>query len=167
MKNSYDKTHFVLTYNNIIFIVDGSGIAVVLFYLQDFFFDNSVQFIKRVYIIWIARQQIFVRDILNHELAFAIIHVNVKFDFYVIDVSFKFVKNITIDLNQFDDNIEMRYVCFAIVSLLFVDMQKSIDITIVLICEFSQMTNDARLTFVKTVTKEYDELKYYEKIFGW
>lgn len=104
---------------------------------------------------------------LDHELAFVIIHFNVKLDLYIIDGSLKSVKNMTMNLNRFENDIEMRYARFHIVTLLLAKVKKSVDTSAVLMCESSQMTNDTRLTSVKAVAEKYDELGYYEEFFGW
>ena len=167
VEGPYGETHPVLTYNNIIFIAGGSGIAAVLPYLQTFLLGNSAQPTKRVHIIWAARQQTFVRDVLDHELAPATTHSNVKLDLYVTGASPKPVKDMTVDLDRFDDDIGMRYARPAIATLLPAEVRESVGTTAVLVCGPAQMADDARLASVKAVVEGYGGLGYYEEFFGW
>lgn len=167
VEGPYGETHPVLTYNNIVFIAGGSGIAAVLPYLQAFLLADSTQPTKRVHIIWAARQQTFVRDVLDHELAPATTHSNVKLDLYVTGASPKPVKDMTVDLDRFDDDIGMRYARPQIATLLPAEVRESVGTTAVLVCGPSQMADDARLASVKAVAEGYGGLGYYEEFFGW
>ena len=167
VEGPYGETHPVLTYNNIIFIAGGTGIAAVLPYLQEFLLGNSAQPTKRVHIIWAARQSTFVRDVLDHELAPATTHANVKLDLYVTGPTLKPVKDLTVDLDRFDDDIGMRYARPSIAMLLPAEVRESVGSTAVLVCGPSQMADDARKASVQAVADGYGRLGYFEEFFGW
>ena len=167
VEGPYGETHPVLTYNNIIFIAGGSGIAAVLPYLQQFLLGDRSQRTKRVHIIWAARQHTFVRDVLDHELAPAAVHPQVKLDLYVTGASPKPEKDKVVDLDRFHEDIGMRYARPAIAVLLPTEVRESAGSTAVLVCGPAQMADDARKAAVEAVAEGYAGLGYFEEYFGW
>lgn len=117
--------------------------------------------------IWAARQQTFVRDVLDHELAPAAIHPNVKLDLYVTGASPKPVKDKTVDLDRFDEDIGMRYARPPIANLLPAEVRESAGSTAVLVCGPAQMADDARKAAVDAVADGHAGLGYFEEYFGW
>lgn len=167
LEGPYGETHPLLTYTNIIFIAGGSGIAAVLPYMQEFMLSSRSQPTKRVHIIWAARQQTFVRDVLDHELAPAALNPAVKLDLYVTGASPKLVKDKVVDLDRFDDDIGMRYERPIIGQLLPREVRDSAGSVAVMVCGPAQMADDARKAAVEAVAEGYEGLGYYEEYFGW
>ena len=167
VEGPYGVTHPVLSYHTIIFIAGGSGIAAILPYLQQFLLNPSSYPTKRIHLIWAARQQTFVRDVLDHELAPAAIHPAVRLDLYVTGTSPKPIKDEMVALDRFDEDIGMRYARPAIPALLPKEVREAGGSTAVMVCGPSQMADDARKASVDAVAEGYAGLGYFEEYFGW
>lgn len=167
VEGPYGETHPILKYSTVVFIAGGSGIAAVLPYMQQFLLGPSSQTTKRVHVIWAARQQTFVREVLDHELAPAAVHPAVKLDLYVTGNSPKPVKDMTVALDRFDEDIGMRYARPAIPDLLPKEVRESAGSVAVLVCGPSQMADDTRKAAVAAIGEGHEGLGYYEEYFGW
>ena len=167
LEGPYGETHPVLSYHTIIFIAGGSGISAVLPYLQEFLLHPDSYATKRVHLIWAARQQTLVRDVLDHELAPVALNPAVKLDLYVTGNSPKPIKDKTVALDRFDDDIGMRYVRPAIPVLLPKEVREAGGSTAILVCGPAQMADDARKAAVEAVAEGYEGLGYFEEYFGW
>lgn len=167
LEGPYGDTHPVLSYHTIIFIAGGSGIAAVLPYLQQYLLSPDSYPTKRVHLIWAARQQTLVRDVLDHELAPVALNPTVHLDLYVTGNSSQPAKDKTVALDRFDDDIGMRYARPSIPELLPKEVREAGGSTAILVCGPAQMADDARKAAVEAVSEGYEGLGYFEEYFGW
>lgn len=167
IEGPYGESHPVLSYHTIIFIAGGSGIAAILPYLQQYLLRPKSYPTKRIHLIWAARQQTLVRDVLDHELAPVALNPAVHLDLYVTGSSPKVLKDETVALNRFDDDIGMRYARPSIPTLLPKEVREAGGSTAVLVCGPAQMADDARKAAVEAVAEGYEGLGYFEEYFGW
>lgn len=169
IEGPYGESHPVLDYNTILFIAGGSGIAAVLPYMQEFLQSQTVgtKVTKRVHIIWAARQQAFVRDVLDRELVTAATNPEVKLDLFVTGQSPKIVKDNTIDLDRIDADVGMRYERPAIGKILRKEVSEAVGTVAFLVCGPAGLADDARQAAVQVVGDGFNGLGYYEEYFGW
>lgn len=169
IEGPYGESHPVLDYNTILFIAGGSGISAVLPYMQEFLQSQSAgtKLTKRVHIIWAARQQAFVRDVLDRELASAATNPEVKLDLYVTGASPKMVKDDTVDLDRLHADVGMRYERPEIGTILRKEVAEAVGTVAFLVCGPAGLADDARKAAVQVVGDGFSGLGYFEEAFGW
>lgn len=171
IEGPYGETHPVFEYNTVIFVSGGSGVSAVLPYMQEYFHPESSQSsgrrrTKRVRVVWTAREQAFVRDVIDRELAAASSDPNVKLDLYVTGPSSKPVKDDTLDLDRFPGHVDLHYSRPDAQTIIRQEVQESVGSVAIMVCGPAQLADDSRRAAVEMTGAGY-EIGYFEEQFGW
>lgn len=171
VEGPYGHPHPVLNYDNVLFLVGGSGIAAALPYIQEFLRPGHAIRAKHIHLVWAVRQYSFARDVLDNELApgaSASAHDRVKLDFFVTGPSPKAVKADALDLDRFEDaDTRISYQRFVADTVLREEVSQAVGSLAVLACGPAQLADDARRAAVQVVKNGFDRLEYFEEQFGW
>lgn len=169
IEGPYGVSHPVLDYNTILFIAGGTGISAVLPYMQEFLQSQSAgeKITKRVHIIWAAREEAFVRNVLDRELLGAATNPEVKLDLYVTGASPKILKDDVLDLDRLHSDVGMRYERPSINKILHREVAEAVGTVAFLVCGPAALADDARYAAVQVVAGGFDGLGYFEEAFGW
>ena len=171
VEGPYGHPHPVLNYDNVLFLVGGSGIAAALPYIQEFLRPRHAIRTKHIHLVWAVRQYSFARDILDNELApgtSASAHERVKLDFFVTGPSPKAVKDDVLDLDRFEDaDTRISYQRFLADTVLREEVSQAVGSLAVLVCGPARLADDARRAAVQVVKNGFDQLEYFEEQFGW
>lgn len=173
VEGPYGHPHPLLTYDNVLFIFGGSGIAAVLPYIQEFMHPQNPQAIrtKHIHLVWAARQYTFVRDVLDDELAAAAsisAHHRVKMDFFITGPAPKSVKADALDLDRLEDaDTRISYQRPVSENMVIEEASEAVGSLAVFVCGPRQMADDTRRAAVHVVGNGFARLGYFEEQFGW
>lgn len=171
VEGPYGHPHPVLSYDTVLFIVGGSGIAAALPYIQEFLRPRHVNRCKHIHLVWAVRQYTFARDILDTELVRAATpsaHDRIKLDFFVTGAAPKIVKDEALDLDRFEDaDTAISYQRPVSAQVVRDEVSQAVGSLAVLVCGPAQMADDARQAAVQVVRDGFDRLEYFEEQFGW
>lgn len=173
VEGPYGHPHPLLTYDNVLFIVGGSGIAAVLPYIQEFMHPENPQAIrtKHIHLVWAARQYTFVRDVIDNELAAAAsisAHHRVKMDFFITGSAPKSVKADALDLDRLEDaDTRISYKRPVSENMVIEEASEAVGSLAVFVCGPRQMADDTRRAAVHVVGNGFARLGYFEEQFGW
>ena len=171
VEGPYGHPHPVLTYDTVLFIVGGSGIAAALPYIHEFLHPRHNNRTRHIHLVWAVRQYSFARDILDTELAAgatASAHNRVKLDFFVTGPAPKVVKHDALDLERFEEgDTGISYQSPVAGDVIQEEAAQAVGSLAVLVCGPAQLADDARRGAVQAVRNGYDQLEYFEEQFGW
>lgn len=171
VEGPYGHPHPVLSYDTVLFMVGGSGVAAALPYIQEFLRPRHAIRAKHIHLVWAVRQYSFARDILDNELAAgasASAHDRVKLDFFVTGPSPKAVKDDALGLDRYEDgDTRISYQRFVADKMLREEVSQAVGSLAVLVCGPAQLADDARRAAVQVVKGGFDRLEYFEEQFGW
>lgn len=171
VEGPYGHPHPVLTYDTVLFIVGGSGIAAALPYIHEFLHPRHNNRTRHIHLVWAVRQYSFARDILDTELAAgatASAHNRVKLDFFVTGPAPKALKHDALDLERFEDgDTAISYQRPVAADVIRDEVAQAVGSLAVLVCGPAQLADDARRGCVQAVKNGYDQLEYFEEQFGW
>lgn len=171
IEGPYGETHPVFQYNNIIFVTGGSGISAVLPYMQQYLYPETYHpsvsmATKRIRMVWTAREQAFVRDVIDRELAAASSNLTVKLDLFVTGPSIPPVKDEMLDLDRFPGHVDLHYSRPDVPAIVRQEVNESVGSVAILVCGPAQLADDARRAAVDMTGAGY-EIGYFEEQFGW
>lgn len=171
IEGPYGETAPVFRYNTVIFITGGSGVSAVLPYMQEYLYPESSQsspsaITKRIRVVWTAREQAFVRDVIDRELSAASSNPNVKLDLYVTGPSPKPVKDDALDLDRFPGHVDLHYNRPDVPTIVRQEVRESVGTVAIFVCGPAQLADDARRAAVD-MTGQGHEIGYFEEQFGW
>lgn len=169
VEGPYGHPHPLLTFDNVLLIVGGSGIAAVLPYIQEFLQPHNNIRTKHIHLVWAAREYSFVRDVLDDELAAAAsAQHRVKMDFYITGPAPKVVKAEALDLDRFDEaDTRINYQRPVSENVVLEEAAEAVGSLAVFVCGPGQMADDARRAAVHVVGNGFNRLEYFEEQFGW
>lgn len=171
IEGPYGETAPVFQYNTIIFITGGSGVSAVLPYMQQYLHPelsgtSRSTATKRIRVVWTTREQAFVRDVIDRELAAASSNPNVKLDLYVTGPSPKPVKKEELDLDRFPGHVDLHYSRPDLQTIVRQEVNESVGSVAILACGPARLADDARRAAVDMTGAGY-EIGYFEEAFGW
>lgn len=171
IEGPYGHPHPVLSYDNVLFLVGGSGIAAALPYIQEFLRPRHTIRAKHIHLVWAVREYSFARDVLDNDLApgaSASAHDRVKLDFFVTGSAPKTVKDDALDLDRFEEaDTRISYQRFVADTMVKEEVSQAVGSLAVLACGPAQLADDARRAAVQAVKNGFDRLEYFEEQFGW
>lgn len=171
IEGPYGESAPVFRYNTVIFISGGSGVSAVLPYMQEYLHPelspSSVSKVtKRIRMVWAAREQEFVRDVIDRELAAASSNPSVKLDLFVTGPSAPPVKDDMLDLDRFPGHVDLHYSRPDVPTIIRQEANESVGSIAILVCGPARLSDDARRAAVEMVGAGY-EIGYFEESFGW
>lgn len=172
VEGPYGETAPVFQYDTVIFVAGGSGISVVLAYIQEFLNQSTTEFSRRIItkrarIIWAARQHAFISDVMNTELAEASSNPKIKFDLFVTGSSPPAIKNHAVDLEWLPDDVRFRYERPDVGQILRQEAADSVGSVAIVVCGPAKLADDSRRAAVGIVGSGFEGLGYFEEQFGW
>lgn len=171
VEGPYGQAHPVLSYDSVLFIAGGSGIAAFLPYIQEFLRPRSshARRAKHIHLVWAARQYAFVRDILDTELAAASTssRSHVKLDFFITGPTPKAIKSDALGLDRLEGETNISYQRPVVESIIRGEVAEAAGTLAVFVCGPAQLADDTRLAAVRVVGDGFDGLGYFEEQFGW
>lgn len=171
VEGPYGEARPILTFDTVLFIVGGSGIAAALPYIHEFLHPRHNKRTRHIHLVWAVRQYSFARDILDTELAAGATkseHNRVKLDFFVTGPAPKVVKHDALDLERFNDgDTAISYQRPVAGDVIREEAAQAVGSLAVLVCGPAQLADDARRGAVQAVKAGFDQLEYFEEQFGW
>ena len=154
----YGHTQPFHLYDNVIFVVGGSGIVVPLSYLQNLTGTVSP---RSVQIHWAVREQAFALDVLQNDIGDALGSSNLSVEIHLTSYAYD-------DMNEWPPQVTVRSGRIDARSTILDARTKAAEGSLAVVaCGPAQMADDARKTVVDLLGQGAIRIEYFEESFQW